>query len=229
MLLSELNPLPISIMPIVAVSWFVYGLVSGDPYIIISNCAGSLLSIAYLIGILPLMKYNNSNNNNSGTESSSDSSNSNNSNNKLLFWTHATILLSTATTLGVWTMLGFITSSATEPLGSQLFSLSSAMVKTSGVVDEVLGMYASILFIILCCSPLSTIKQVLTTKNSSSILGRLTIAQCINTTLWSVYGLGVNDRFIYGPNVIGLGLGLIQLALKIIFPASRGRPPPVTV
>jgi len=234
-LLSDLNPLPIALMPMVAVSWFVYGLVSSDPYIILSNCVGSFLSIAYLIGILPLMKYNtittatttttttnNNNNTNSGTATTS-SSNNNNSNNHLLFWTHTTILLSTATTLGVWALLGFMTSSATETLS---LGASSAMVQTSGVVDEVLGMYASLLFILLCGSPLSTIQHVVATKNSSSILGRFTLAQCLNTTLWSVYGLAVKDRFVYGPNCIGLGLGLIQLALKIIFPASRrGRPP----
>eukprot|EP00751_Fragilariopsis_kerguelensis_P030335 CAMPEP_0170906626 /NCGR_PEP_ID=MMETSP0735-20130129/808_1 /TAXON_ID=186038 /ORGANISM="Fragilariopsis kerguelensis, Strain L26-C5" /LENGTH=416 /DNA_ID=CAMNT_0011302567 /DNA_START=15 /DNA_END=1265 /DNA_ORIENTATION=- len=322
---SDLNPLPIAMMPSVAVSWFVYGLVSSDPYIIISNCVGSFLSIAYLIGILPLMKYSTTtttttnNNKDSGTASSS---NNNNSNTNLLFWTHATILLSTATTLGVWAILGCITSSATETVGSPLLSVgssamvvqtsgvvvdevlgmyasllfillcgiplstiqqvvstknsssilgrftlaqcfnttlwsvyglavkdrfvyglllgfmtssatetlslgaSSAMVQTSGVVDEVLGMYASLLFILLCGSPLSTIQHVVATKNSSSILGRFTLAQCLNTTLWSVYGLAVKDRFVYGPNIIGLGLGLIQLALKIIFPASRcGRPP----
>eukprot|EP00751_Fragilariopsis_kerguelensis_P036795 CAMPEP_0170955734 /NCGR_PEP_ID=MMETSP0735-20130129/33404_1 /TAXON_ID=186038 /ORGANISM="Fragilariopsis kerguelensis, Strain L26-C5" /LENGTH=385 /DNA_ID=CAMNT_0011367759 /DNA_START=212 /DNA_END=1370 /DNA_ORIENTATION=- len=291
---SDLNPLPIAMMPSVAVSWFVYGLVSSDPYIIISNCVGSF----NLIGILPLMKYSTTtttttnNNKDSGTASSS---NNNNSNTNLLFWTHATILLSTATTLGVWAILGCITSSATETVGSPLLSVgSSAMVvQTSGVVvdevlgmyasllfillcgiplstiqqvvstknsssilgrftlaqcfnttlwsvyglavkddssmdivDEVLGMYASLLFILLCGSPLSTIQHVVATKNSSSILGRFTLAQCLNTTLWSVYGLAVNDRFVYGPNIIGLGLGLIQLALKIIFPASRrGRPP----
>jgi len=57
-LMNGLNPLPISIMPAVAVSWFAYGLVSSDPYLILGNLPGSILSIAYLIGILPLMNYN---------------------------------------------------------------------------------------------------------------------------------------------------------------------------
>ncbi|OEU11762.1 hypothetical protein FRACYDRAFT_191872 [Fragilariopsis cylindrus CCMP1102] len=177
--LDGLNPIPIAIMPCVAISWFIYGLVTSDPYIIIGNGVGSVLSIAYLIGILPLM--NNSNNNNTV-----------NSNNKQLFWTQMTVLTSSITTLGLWSILGFLTSD----------TLSKSAVANGAVLGEALGIYASIFFIILCSSPLSTISKVIKTKNSSSILGQLTIAQCINTTLWSIYGLAVKDRFVYGPNII---------------------------
>ena len=162
-------------MPCVAISWFIYGLVTSDPYIIIGNGVGSVLSIAYLIGILPLM--NNSKNAND---------------NKQLFWTQMTVLTSSITTLGLWSILGFLTSD----------TLSKSAVANGAVLGEALGIYASIFFIILCSSPLSTISKVIKTKNSSSILGQLTIAQCINTTLWSIYGLAVKDRFVYGPNII---------------------------
>ena len=200
--LQGLNPIPISIMPIVAISWFVYGLVSNDPYLILGNVGGSLLSVAYLIGILPLMNYNNNNN-----ESSSSNNNNNNENNvnkassfSLLFWTQTTVLTSTAVTLGVWSMLGFVTSGATQTIESRVFGFSSLL--RNSVWAEALGVYASVLFIALCCSPLSTIRAVVQTKNSSSILGRFTAAQCINTALWSLYGLAVNDRYVYGPNII---------------------------
>jgi solute carrier family 50 protein (sugar transporter) len=178
--LDGLNPIPIAIMPCVAISWFIYGLVSSDTYIIIGNGIGSVLSIAYLIGILPLM--NNPNHDNNNTI---------NNNNKQLFWTQITVLISSITTLGLWSILGFFTSDS-----------SSKSVVNGAVLGEALGIYASIIFIILCSSPLSTISNVIKTKNSSSILGRLTISQCINTTLWSIYGLAVNDRFVYGPNII---------------------------
>jgi solute carrier family 50 protein (sugar transporter) len=191
-LLDGLNPIPIAIMPCVAISWFIYGLISNDPYIIIGNGIGSVLSIAYLIGILPLMNNNNNNMNNTNNNNNSDD------NNKQLFWTQITVLLSTITTLGLWSILGFLTSNATD---AQI-SFSNAQSSVNSVLGEALGIYASILFIILCSSPLSTISNVIKTKNSSSILGRLTISQCINTSLWSIYGLTVNDRFIYGPNII---------------------------
>ena len=79
-------------------------------------------------------------------------------------------------------------------------------------------MYASLLFIVLSGSPLSTIKAVVRTKSSLSILTPLTCAQVVNTVLWSVYGLAIGDAFVYGPNVVGLGFGLIQLFLKLVFP-----------
>ena len=53
-----LNPLPIAILPSVALSWLVYGLAASDPYLIMGNLPGLLLSVFYLIGILPLMNYN---------------------------------------------------------------------------------------------------------------------------------------------------------------------------
>lgn len=84
-------------------------------------------------------------------------------------------------------------------------------------VRKALGLYASALFIVLSGSPLSTIKTVLSTRNSASILAPLTLAQVTNTALWSLYGLAIKDIFVYGPNIAGLGFGLIQLALKILF------------
>jgi solute carrier family 50 protein (sugar transporter) len=87
-------------------------------------------------------------------------------------------------------------------------------------ISSALGLYASFLFIILSGSPLSTIRTVVSTKNAKSILTQLTMAQVINTALWSLYGFAIGDRFVWGPNTVGLGFGLVQLLLKILFPAS---------
>jgi solute carrier family 50 protein (sugar transporter) len=88
-------------------------------------------------------------------------------------------------------------------------------------ITSSLGMFASIISIILSASPLFTIQQVVSTRNSSSILGSLTMAQVVNALLWSMYGLAIRNAFVYGPNLIGLGLGLAQLALKITFPSKQ--------
>lgn len=46
-------------------------------------------------------------------------------------------------------------------------------------------------------------------------------AACDNVqALWSAYGLAIKDKFVYGPNLTGLGFGLIQLALKLVFPSK---------
>jgi len=101
-------------------------------------------------------------------------------------------------------------SALTVSLWTYLSLSSKPLVK----VQSTLGIYASGLFVILSGSPLSTIKTVLSTRNAGSILLSLTIAQVTNTALWSVYGLAIKDKFVYGPNMVGLGFGLVQLLLK---------------
>lgn len=87
-------------------------------------------------------------------------------------------------------------------------------------VQSSLGLFASALFVLLSGSPLSTIMTVLAARDSVSILTPLTIAQVINTSLWSAYGLAIGDTFVYGPNLTGLGFGLVQLVLKLAFPSK---------
>ena len=84
------------------------------------------------------------------------------------------------------------------------------------------GYFASAIFVVLAASPLSTIRTVLSTRDSASIYTPLTLAQCANTLLWTVYGVAAaKDVFVYGPNGIGLCLGLVQLLLKLVFPTRK--------
>jgi len=186
--LGDLNPFPLAIMSIVSVSWLAYGLTANDIYVALSNIAGCIGSIGFVVGILPLL----------GKERKKS----------LLRTTQGVLLGGTSIVLCLWTYLG-------------LSSLSVVR------MSEILGMFASTLFIILSGSPLSTISTVLKTKDSSSILGAFTAAQVTNTVLWSIYGLAVKDRFVWGPNLIGLVLGLMQLALKLMFPSAKKIEEPV--
>lgn len=86
--------------------------------------------------------------------------------------------------------------------------------------SRVLGVYATIICIVLFASPLSTIASVLRTRNAASILAPLTASQCLNCLMWTIYGVfAAKDPFVWGPNGTGLVLGLIQLALKLGFPS----------
>jgi len=87
--------------------------------------------------------------------------------------------------------------------------------------SSTLGSYATIIFIVLAASPLSSMRTVITTRDASSIYAPMTAAQCINCMLWTVYGLAAaHDIFVWGPNLTGLMLGLMQLALKLCFPST---------
>jgi solute carrier family 50 protein (sugar transporter) len=123
----------------------------------------------------------------------------------LLRMTQSVVLAGASASLTLWTVLG-------------LSGASAAKMSSS------LGLFACALTIVLFGSPLSSIKTVLSTRDSSSILGPLTIAQVINTALWTTYGLAVKDWFVGVPNGVGLVLGFAQLGLKILFPAKKAIP-----
>ena len=229
-----LNPLPIAILPSVALSWLVYGLAASDPYLIMGNLPGLLLSVFYLIGILPLMNYNaaefptlpnipnmpnigndNSNNQNNTVEERSttpDSMRRKPKKSRKLILTQATVLLSTASTMGLWAILGLMTAGATNGLyniGGLEFGMGFSSMLRSGVIVQSLGVYAASLFLILSATPLTTIRTILRTKNSQTILGPFTAAQCFNTGLWTAYGVAVNDHFVWGPNIIVSATGYL--------------------
>jgi len=88
--------------------------------------------------------------------------------------------------------------------------------------SAVLGVYATCIFIVLAASPLSSMGTVLATRDASSIYAPMTAAQCVNCMLWTVYGLAAaHDVFVWGPNLVGLTLGGMQLVLKLCFPSKR--------
>ncbi len=41
----------------------------------------------------------------------------------------------------------------------------------------------------------------------------------LNAALWTTYGVAVLDPYIWLPNGIGLALSVVQVALRLVFPA----------
>eukprot|EP00438_Fugacium_kawagutii_P019268 Skav217558 [mRNA] locus=scaffold1602:314369:318013:+ [translate_table: standard] len=85
----------------------------------------------------------------------------------------------------------------------------------------VLGMMVGI---IMYGAPLSSMKEVLRTK-SSEILGlTLPVMQSflglLNSTCWFTVGVRTGKVPVWGPNIIGVMLSLLQLALILKFPAQ---------
>jgi solute carrier family 50 protein (sugar transporter) len=68
--------------------------------------------------------------------------------------------------------------------------------------------------------PLSTMVQVLKTRDSSSIHRRTMVMNTLNGAFWTAYGIGIMDYFMFVPNGIGTLMGVVQFALCIIFPAK---------
>jgi len=175
--LGPFNPLPTTVMVLSVLSWLIYGLAVGNPWIVASNLPGAAAVLLTFVVMLPLMSKDD----------------------RVLAPVQATLVGGTMAKLCLWTWL--------------VFSGATAAFRASCV-----GYFASSIFIVLSAAPLSTISTVLATKSADSILAPMMAAQCANTFLWTVYGFfAAKDVFVYGPNAVGLTLGLIQLALKLLF------------
>ena len=84
----------------------------------------------------------------------------------------------------------------------------------------VMGAYGSLICVLLFASPLSTMSEVIRTRNAVSIYAPLTATQVANCSMWTVYGLFIEDVWVWGPNGTGLCLGLVQLFLVCAYPSK---------
>ena len=209
--LGSLNPIPTACILLSTIAWLMYAFSVPNPWVVASNLPGACAAIAAMTMTLPLMKVP-SNRFKRATHQTAHAQHIKNSpdslphvcyqGSKQLLAVQSTLVGGTLINLSLWSYLIF-----------------SGMAPAAR--SRMLGLYASAFFIILAASPLSTIQKVVATKDSASIYAPMTVAQCVNSGLWSVYGFfGAKDVFVWGPNVTGLGLGLLQLLLKLVFPSS---------
>ncbi|CAM9241376.1 unnamed protein product [Heterosigma akashiwo] len=70
-------------------------------------------------------------------------------------------------------------------------------------------------------SPLSTMKQVISTKSAASISFNLANAGLANGCLWILYGILVADPFMIGPNLLCVASSGLQLLLFNLYSDSR--------
>ncbi|KAG2502021.1 hypothetical protein HYH03_000515 [Edaphochlamys debaryana] len=112
-------------------------------------------------------------------------------------------------TAGVMPVLGVFTAFFAENLAQQ---------------QAIWGLAGNTIALIYYAAPLTTMWDVIRTRNSSSILVPLTVMNTLNAALWTTYGIAVLDVYIWLPNGIGLALSVLQIALRVVFPA---RPAPV--
>lgn len=95
-------------------------------------------------------------------------------------------------------------------------AVAVSMPRTKAV--SILGSAGVCICIALFASPLAAIKTVLRTKSAESIPLPFAVATTLNCVLWSIVGvLDMKDINIWLPNALGLGCGLLQIALKLIY------------
>jgi len=88
------------------------------------------------------------------------------------------------------------------------------------------GLAGNLVCICMYASPLTTMGDVIRTRNSASILVPLTMTTLLNASLWTAYGLAIWDAYVFIPNGLGAVLAVAQLALTWAFPARKSAAAP---
>ena len=104
----------------------------------------------------------------------------------------------------------------------------TVVVFTEGILDFeqrclIVGILVNLNLIFFYGAPLSKIAIVLETRCSKLIHIPTMIFSLANGALWFIYGIAVGDLFIAVPNGLGAFLGLVQVAMVIIFPRHLPR------
>lgn len=99
-------------------------------------------------------------------------------------------------------------------LGLQAFSKQTA---------SILGITCDVFTILMFASPLSTLKNVIQTKNTSTISLPLSVMVVLVSLSWFSYGTLTNDLYVKIPNIVGAALGVIQISLFCVYPKTNGK------
>jgi len=89
------------------------------------------------------------------------------------------------------------------------------------VKRQVVGAFCNAVLLAYYAAPLSVMKRVIATRDSSSLHAPLAAANTVNGAAWFTYGMALGDWFLAAPNAIGAALGIIQLVLLRAYPRRK--------
>jgi len=76
---------------------------------------------------------------------------------------------------------------------------------------ETVGLLASFFALVMFISPIDQIKSIRKIKKSDEVSPAIYMAMVVNCSLWTIYGAGISNWYIFTPNAIGIALGIITL------------------
>jgi solute carrier family 50 protein (sugar transporter) len=104
-----------------------------------------------------------------------------------------------------------------------LTAMLAASEKRFPAAREWIGRAGVVFCLALFASPLASLRTVIETRSAASIPAPFTVACIVNCFAWTVWGwFAMSDPNIYAPNGLGLAFGLVQLALKFLYPGGGG-------
>lgn len=107
-----------------------------------------------------------------------------------------------------WSVVGMVC--------SEIFQGSSRQMTAS-----MIGAISACFCVIYYASPLSTMFEVIATKNAATLYAPMISVNFLNALLWTLYGYyGMHHAPIWIPNLIGVILAFFQLVLVVVFRRS---------
>lgn len=212
------NPLPLSLMFANCLAWLVYGFLLKDFYIFFANIFGATFSLWASVTCIAfdakMQSHTTAENLQKQstetlmiiTDEGSFPTNSTNSKfSYLAKWTFPILLLAFFFNI----IFAFIILVAIKDTVS--YSTRSAIM-------------GSIVVVTLCLffvSPLATLFRVLRSRNASSFYLPFSVTQVVSGSCWALYGVFIDDPFMYAPNVFGAVVGIIQCVCIALFPSRH--------
>lgn len=115
-------------------------------------------------------------------------------------------------------MMGLLLLAAAHFLVMGLVSCYGTYGSTKGT-EKLWGMNAVVILMLYYFIPLSTMVNIVRSRNAASIYPPLAVTAIANGTMWTVYGLAVADINLWLPNMFGAVIGVVQLGLRFKYGA----------
>ena len=96
-------------------------------------------------------------------------------------------------------------------------SLGALFRASSSTLETVMGYCCNTFAIGFFAAPLSTMVDVVKTRNAASLTAPLSIMITLNGSFWTAYGIAVSNLFIVVPNAIGAVCGIVQCLLLLLY------------
>lgn len=93
--------------------------------------------------------------------------------------------------------------------------------KPQKVIQKHIGYLAITACAVMFGSPLAVLREVCVKQSTDILPFRMIVAGVINSSLWGIYGLILNDIVLIVPNAVNLALGCTQLSLFCIYPSTK--------
>ena len=236
--LGDLNPTPWAVMTGNCLGWIAYSFLTKDLFVLFANVPGFMISIWLNLGAIKLqyrtqycvyehceqqrrrrhrhglMLDNDASANGQATQTTSEDIHENDQDDhELDVEIDGTAASSSTVTVPherkvLWILLFWITVCST---------VAHTPTLTNYQREQIVGYVVNINLCFFYFAPLTTMVEVCRTRSAASIHRPTTIMTCCNSFFWLSYGLAVHDAFIYVPNGVGLGFGLMQVMLLCMF------------